>query len=315
MAITWVEDNASRSATISRLGRKAQSVYRRSYKLFGSTNDIEVHADVNQRLTVNGLFWQYPGAGDQVLQAESYTLEYLGDDAWHLEVNYVKEGGADNPQEPDPMRRSRSFDTGGSTTHITQAITPDPERRYWTGTPQAPDQLGAIGVDASGVQGVDIIIPNLTWTETFDVASSYVNTDYIKTLSKLTGTVNNSGFRNFRPREVLFLGASGSQDWDSQKGDGPWTLSYKFMASANAGPGETIPALRIGDIQNIRKDGHEYLWIRYEDKVETDALIKVPKFVYVNKVYREENFSELGIGGPTPTPSSASPSPNPSTLS
>lgn len=310
MAITWVEDNSSRSATISRLGRKAQSVYRRSYKLFGSKNDIEVHDDVNSRLTVNGLFWRYPGAGDQVLQAESYTLEYLGDDAWHLEVNYVKEGGADNPEEPDPMRRSRSFDTSGGTTHITQAITPNPERRYWSGSPAAPDQKGAIGVDESGVQGVDIVIPALTWTETFDVPSGYVNTDYIKTVSRLTGTVNSQPFRNFAAKEVLFMGASGSQDWDSKKGDGPWTLSYKFVASPNAGPGKTIPALTMGGITNIEKDGHEYLWVRYEDNVADSSLVKVPKFVYVNKVYREEDFTQLGIGGPTPAPTSSVPTPD-----
>ena len=314
MALKWIEDNGSRGATIARLGRKAQSVYRRSYKLFGSSNDIAVHNEVNQVLTVSGLFWQYPGAGDQVLQAESYTLEYLGDDAWHLEVNYVKEGGADNPEQPDPLRRSRSFDTGGATTHITQAQGSPPERRYWSGSPAAPDQQGAIGIDGDSVQGVDIVIPNLTWTETFDVPSAYVNTDYIKTLSRLTGSVNSQPFRNFAAREVLFMGASGSQDWDELKGDGPWTLSYKFVASANAGAGKTIPALTIGGITGIEKDGHEYLWVRYEDQVETESLIKVPKFVYVNKVYREENFTQLGIGGPTPTPTSASPSPDPSLL-
>jgi hypothetical protein len=296
MAITLIEDNGSRSATIARLGRKAQSVMKRSYKLFGSSDDIEVHRYLNDTLTTNALFWDYPGAGDQRLQAENYSIEYLGDDAWHVEVSYVKEGSADDPNERDPLRRSRSFDTGGGTAHITQAITPNPEKRFWSGTPAAPDQKGAIGVDASGVQGVDIVIPALTWTETYDVPSSYVNTAYITTLSKLTGTVNNGGFRGFAAREVLFIGASGSHDWDEKKGDGPWTLSFKFVASANAGPGKTIPALTMGNITNIEKDGHEYLWVRYEDNVANESLIKEPRFVYVNKVYRDENFSQLGIG-------------------
>ena len=298
MPIQMIEDNGSRSATIARLGRKAQSVMKRSYKLFGSSDDIAVHTYVNQTVTANLLFWDYPGAGDQRLQAENYTLEYLGDDAWHLEVSYVKEGAADDPNEPDPLRRSRSFDTAGGTTHITQAITPNPERRYQApgSTPAAPDQKGAIGVDGDSVQGVDIVIPALTWTETYDVPSTYVTANYIKGLSRMTGTVNSAAFRSFAPREVLFLGASGSQDWDEKKGDGPWTLSYKFVASANAGPGATIPALTIGNITGIQKDGHEYLWVRYEDNVENNSLIKEPKFVYVNKVYRETSFADLGIG-------------------
>jgi hypothetical protein len=294
MAITIIEDNGSRSATIARLGRKAQSVMKRSYKLFGTDNDLEVHSFLNTAITP---FWDYPGAGDQRLQAESYSLEYLGDEAWHVEVSYVKEGGADDPQESEPLRRSRAFDTAGGTTHMTQAQGSPPERRYPdSGDDAAPDQKGAIGVDGNSVQGVDVVIPALTWTETYSVPSTYVSTPYIKSLSSITGTVNNSSFRGFAAREVLFLGASGNQDWDERKGDGPWTLSFKFVASANAGQGATIPALTIGSITGIQKDGHEYLWVRYEDKIDDESLVKEPKYVYVNKVYRESSFSALGIG-------------------
>jgi hypothetical protein len=294
MPITLIEDNGSRSATIARLGRKAQSVMKRSYKLFGSSDDIEVHSYLNTAIT---LFWDYPGAGGQRLQAENYSVEYLGDDAWHVEVSYVKEGAADDPNEPDPLRRSRSFDTGGGTSHVTQATGSPAETRYpASGNNAAPDQKGAIGVDASSVQGVDIVIPALTWTETYDVPSVYVSSAYIVNLSKVTGTVNNAAFRGFPAGEVLFLGASGSQDWDERKGDGPWTLSFKFVQSPNAGAGASIPALTIGSLTNITKKGHEYLWVRYEDNVANNSLIKEPKFVYVNKVYREENFSQLGIG-------------------
>jgi hypothetical protein len=293
MPITLVEDNQSRSATIARLGRRGRSVHQRSYKLFGSTDDIEVHAYLNQVLTAQGLFWDYPGAGDQRLQAESYSLEYLGGDAWHVTVDYVKEGGADDDNQTSPLRRSRSFDTGGGTQHITQAIGTPQERRYGS---NAPDQSGAIGVDGNSVQGVDIVVPALNWTETYDVPSVYVTTNYIKSLADITGTVNNAAFRGFPADEVLFVGASGAQDWDEEKGDGPWTLSFKFVQSPNAGSGSTLPALTIGSISGIQKRGHEYLWVRYEDAVESEVLIKNPRAVYVNPVYRRANFDGLGIG-------------------
>jgi hypothetical protein len=300
MPITLVEDNQSRSATIARLGRRGRSVHKRSYKLFGSTDDVEVHAYLNRELTINALFWDYPGAGDQRLQAESYSLEYLGGDAWHVTVDYVKEGGADDENQQNPLRRSRSFDTGGGTQHITQAIGTPQERRYGSG---APDQSGAIGVDGNSVQGVDIVVPALQWTESYDVPSVYVTTNYIKSLAKITGTVNNAAFRGFPADEVLFVGASGSQDWDSERGDGPWNLSFKFIQSPNAGPStsgqnpaDTVPALTIGSITGIVKKGHEYLWVRYEDEVQSQVLIKKPKAVYVNPVYRRENFAGLGIG-------------------
>jgi hypothetical protein len=298
-AYTWVEDNSSRGATIHRLGRKAQSQYRKAWKIFGTNDDVAVHDDVNTTLWQNYMFWQYPGQPQNRLHAESYSLEYLGDNAWQLEVSYVSDGGEDDEQR-DPLKRSRSFDTGGATQHITQAIPsdtfPNGEQRFHTGSPAAPNMRGAIGVDGDSVQGVDIVVPQLNWTETYDVPTQYVTTNYIKKVSMLTGTVNNAAFRGFAAGEVLFTGASGSQQWDEDKGDGPWSLSYKFVASANQGPNKTFPAITIGDIEDIEKDGHDYLWVRYEDAVENSTLLKKPKFVYVNKVYRRDNFTQLGIG-------------------
>jgi hypothetical protein len=293
---TWVEDNASRSATIYRLGKKATSTMTRSYKVFGYTDDVQLHADCNQRISSTLRFWQYPGANVQ-LQAEAYSVDYLGDDAWHVEIQYEKIGA--DAQEPDPLRRSRSFDTSGGMSHITQAdggkINANGSTTTRTGTERrfpstAPSMDSAIGVDDNGVQGVDIVVPALTWTETYDVKSTYVNSAYIKSVAALTGTTNGAAFRTFEAGEVLFLGASGSQEWDEDKGDGPWTLSFKFVASKN------LTAQTIGSITGIEKKGHEYLWVRYESSVSGSDLVKKPKYVYVNTVYREGDFSGLGIG-------------------
>jgi hypothetical protein len=293
---TWVEDSDSRSATIVRLGKKASSSYVKSYKVFGTTDDVELHADINA--TISGTVWQYPGQPTVQLTAESYSVSYLGDDAWQVQVSYAKDG-ADDDNQQDPLKRSRSFDTSGGTQHITQAkggtVTTTGSTTTTTSTetkfpPTAPSMDSAIGVDGDSVAGVDIVVPQLTWTETYDVPSPYVTNDYIKTVAALTGTVNNAAFRSFAAGEVLFLGASGSHEWDEEKGDGPWSLSYKFVASPNV-TNETI-----GPVTGITKRGHDYLWIRYEDSVTDSTLLKKPKFVYVNKVYRDGSFSGLGIG-------------------
>ena len=290
MPLTWVEDNESRSATIVRLGRKAQSTYVKSWKLFGETNDLLVHAEVNTTVWNQYLYWEYPGQPGNRLHADHYTLDYLGDDAWSLKVTYVKDG-AEDPEQQRPLSRARSFDTSGGTAHKTQA---ESEERYGT---NAPNMNKAIGVDGDSVAGVDIVIPSFQWTETYDVHNYYVSTSYITGLGSLTGTVNNAAFRGFRAGEVLFVGASGSQEWDSDKGDGPWSLSFKFIQSPNAGDGQTLPGLNIGGVfENIPKKGHEYLWVRYEDDVSDNTLIKKPRHVYVNKVYRDGNFAGLGIG-------------------
>ena len=299
MALTWIEDNASRSATIVRLGRKATSNYAKSWKVFGTTDDTVVHAEANVYASGQFAYWQYPANPNVQLRAESYTVSYLGDDAWQVTISYEKNGAEDDEQR-DPLKRSRSFDTSGGTQHVTQATggtittvggtttTSVVERKYPTAT--APSMSGAIGVDGQSVNGVDIVVPALSWTETYDVPHQYVTAAYIKGVAGLTGTVNNGAFRTFAAGEVLFMGCSGAQEWDDQRGNGPWSLSYKFVASPN------VTAQTIGDISGIEKKGHEYLWVRYEDAVSTNELVKKPKYVYVNKVYRDGNFSGLGIG-------------------
>jgi len=291
MALTWIEDGDSRQATIVRRGKKATSSMTKSYKLFGTANDVEVHAAVNQQISTVGYGWQYPGVADAQLWAESYSIAFLGDNAWQVTINYEKTGA--DPKETDPLKRSRSFDTTGGTQHITQACsvgsggTLDFEKRFPS---TATNMSGAIGVDSNGVNGVDIIVPNLQWQEQYDVPNAYVTASYVRGVAGITGTTNNASFRGFDAGEVLFIGCSGTQEWDDQKGKGPWSLSYRFIASKNV-VGQTI-----GNITGIEKKGHEYLWVRYEDSIESSAMIKRPKAVYVSKVYKDSNFSDLGIG-------------------
>lgn len=296
MPLIWTEDNASRSATIYRLGKKATSTLTKSWKVTGTTDDTTLHNEINSQLS-QYQFWTYPGTSNLRLMVESYSVEYLGDDAWQVTATYEKEGadavegGDDQNQQGTPLKRTRSFDTSGATLHITQALGED---RFGGVAP--PNMNKAIGVDGDSVQGVDIVVPQFTWTETYDVPAAFVTLPYARSLASLTGAVNNADFRTFKAGEVLFLGATGSHEWDTDKGDGPWSLAFKFQASPNAGANETLEAITIGDITNIQKKGHEYLWVRYEDAVASDTLIKRPKYVYVNKVYREADFNGLGIG-------------------
>lgn len=284
MPLTWIEDGDSRQATIVRKGKKATSSYKKSWKVFGTSDDVELHADINARVSSSYAYWQYPGVPDMQLRAESYSVTYLGDDAWQVQVDYIKEGAEDGDQ---PLKRSRSFDTTGGTQHITQA---HEETKYAKSGDEAPSQQNAIAVDDSGVNGVDIVVPQLCWTETYDVPNAYVTNEWIKGVAGITGTTNDAPFRSFSSYEVLFVGCSGSQEWDDQKGRGPWSLSFRFIASKN------VYDQTIGDITGVTKLGHDYLWVRYESAVDAKTLIKKPKHVYVNKVYKSANFAVLGIG-------------------
>jgi len=280
-SLVWVEDGDSRQATIVRKGKQAASSYVVSYKVFGTSDDTILHTDINTKITSSMQYWQYPGVTGMQLRAEQYSVSFLGDNAWQVTIQYEKNGAEDGTA---PLKRARSFDTTGGTQHMTQAYS---ETRFGT---SAPDQKNAIGVDSNGVNGVDIVVPQLQWQESYDVPNTYVTSSWITGVAGVTGRTNDASFRGFQAGEVLFVGCSGSQEWDDQKGRGPWSLSFRFVASKNV-TGETI-----GDITGVSKKGHEYLWVRYEDAVDSNVLLKKPKAVYVNKVYRETSFSVLGIG-------------------
>jgi hypothetical protein len=288
--LVWVEDGDSRQATIVRKGKKATSSYTKSYKIFGTADDTVLHTAINAEISAYGQYWQYPGLPNMKLYAESYSVSFLGDNAWQVTISYAKDGAEDGTE---PLKRARSFDTAGGTQHITQACsvgsggTLDFEKRFPS---SATNMSGAIGVDSSGVNGVDIVVPQLQWQETYDVPNVYVTSAWIRGVAGVTGTTNNATFRGFDAGEVLFMGCSGSQEWDDQKGRGPWSLSFRFVASKNV-TGQTI-----GSISGIEKKGHEYLWVRYEDAVSGSSLLKQPKAVYVSKVYKDSDFSALGIG-------------------
>ena len=100
------------------------------------------------------------------------------------------------------------FDTTGGTRHLnrslaTISITPAEATNYG----------GTIEVDGEGnVNGVDVTMPVMTFSETHTFAPSKVTTAYRKQLFLLTGTVNQAAFRGFAIGEVLFLGASGQKN-------------------------------------------------------------------------------------------------------
>lgn len=304
MSLTWVEDKESRQATIVRLGKRAPSTYSKSYKVFGTNDDTVVHAEANLRISAALQYWQYPGNISVRLRAESYSVTYLGDKAWQVTIAYEKMGA--DSTESVPIRRARSFDTTGGTTHVTTApvvgtiskpLVNNGERRWGsTGENGAPRQYGAIGVDGDRVNGVEVEIPGLSWEEVYDVPSAYVTSSYIRRVAAVTKSINDATFRGFAAGEVLFHGCVGSQEWDADRGDGPWNLRYRFTAAPNCGSGQTLSSLTIGSISGVEKNGHDYLWTIYEKQESSSSLIQVPKFVYVNQVYNWGSFADLGIG-------------------
>jgi hypothetical protein len=219
---------------------------------------------------------------------EKYDTECIAPQTFKVTAQYTK-AGADS-DTPTPLSRTRQFDTTGATMKITQGFA---EARYGV---DPPDMQGVVNADGETVEGVTITAPALTWTETYDIPDVYVTAAYIKTVAQMTGCVNSLPYKTFMPGEVLFLGCNGQQEWDTEKGNGPWRLSYKFSSSPNAGDGQVYPAMQIGPVHSIEKAGHDFLWIRYAEKEKSSRVVKEAEHVYVNQVYRRASLALLGIG-------------------
>ena len=78
----------------------------------------------------------------------------------------------------------------------------------------------------------------------------------------------------------------------SQRGANDWEMSFRFASSENK------TGLTVGEITGIAKKGWEYMWVRYANAEDSTAkaLIKKPIAVYIEKVYEDGDFSQLGIG-------------------
>ncbi|MEI8080607.1 MAG: hypothetical protein WCI74_02030 [Actinomycetes bacterium] len=277
---SWYEEDGSRAALVHRLGSKDVSTVTVKFRCTGTYEDSAVHGYAAMFFNSNRV---YTVLGQSYL-VKNYEVSHLGGDAWEVVATYQCDGAAGDAGGAAPLKRARQFDTGGATHHIDTALA---ESRFPS---SSPDLSGAILVDDDSVKGVDVVIPALQWTEQYDVPSLYITGTYIKTVARLTGTTNSGGFRGFAAGEVLFLGCSGQQQWDEEIGEGPWNLSFKFTASEN------LTNATIGGITGINKKGHEYLWMKYGNDVVGGKLVKKPTACYVNRVYRSEDFSGLGIG-------------------
>ena len=213
--------------------------------------------------------------------------ERVNSTTWRVKAEYAStgsSGGDEGGDEEDAF--STSFDTGGGTMHLNQSLGTSAKAPN-----DAPDFGGAIGVDGEGnVAGVDVTMPVFNFEETHTLSGTVVTNDWKKKVAALTGTINKTAFRGFAAGEVLFLGASGQKR--SKKASAPWEITFRFAVSPNQS------SLSVGKLKVSNKKGWDYLWVRYADKVADNKknVIKEPVAAYVEQVYPEGDFGNLGLG-------------------
>jgi len=245
------------------------------YSVTGSDDELEVKSAVE---SLAPLSYGSPAVAPYLIR-QSVTVEPIGQGLWLATVYYDRTGAA-----PHWAEDSYEFDTSGGTQHITQSI--GTVGGYAAPGWGLPSFEGAIGVSDNGVEGVDITVPQLNFSETHHFSS--LPGKYRQTLFRITGKVNSAPFRGFAAGEVLFLGASGAKR--DRYHETPWEVTYRFAVSPNESN------LVVGNIGGITKRGWDYMWIRYAELEDQNAIVKRPVGVYVERVYGDANFGLLGIG-------------------
>jgi len=223
---------------------------------------------------------------DQDLVRQSIDLDEIRPGYFRAVFRFAHPDNEQAQEEQQPEDASEfSFDTSGNTTHIQVSLNTS---SYGVGEETPPEFSGAIKVtDGDSVEGADIVVPTFRYSETKVFTAAQMTVAFAKTISELTGCTNNATFKGWAAGEVLFLGAQGSR-----KAGGDWTVTFSFLMEKNQ------TNLDIGDVLNIDKQGHQYLWVRMSPKDDETAKQRVrrPTAVYVETVYEPADFSGLGIG-------------------
>ena len=227
---------------------------------------------------------------------EQLGVTSLGNGWFEVDATYktlTPKGGDDGqqPSQTEFVPGSIAWDTTGGTEHVTQGRNQSADDSHPAAGKTAANFSGAINVSGTSVQGIDITVPKFHYTETWVTAASNVTTAYVAKIYKLTGKVNQSAWRAFAAGEALFLGAKAQ--W---QGDQPYiSITFEFEAKPNT-------TVTIPGITQFTKKGWEFVWIDYDPAEDGNAakLVQVPRAAYVNKLYEDGDFSDLGIGGSAP---------------
>jgi len=226
-----------------------------------------------------GKYWRrkklgIKGLGKAVFEitADYETLQPITDD-----------DTGDQP-EGDFTPGSIAWDTTGGTEHRTQAKS---ERVIPAGT----DFQGAINVSGTSVQGIDVVVPTMRYTETWIMPLEIgLSTEYVDNVFSTTGKLNKSKFRAFAPGECLFMGARAQ--WS---GDQPYVpVTFEFQARPHNANYE------LDGLPSTTKKGWEYVWIKYTPDANNNTGVQKPECYIFDTLYDEAEFSLLKITGRDP---------------
>jgi hypothetical protein len=194
-------------------------------------------------------------------------------------------------QPPDPNTWQWEIDATTDNVHVTcskQCVS------TYAGAKPAPAATAAganvIGDDGMGnVEGCDIVVSAVTWTEQHQLLASAIPFGYADTVDSLIGFTNEASFRGLDAGQVLFMGANIKRSSKDQQ----WVdASYRFRKDRQ----QNITIQGVSG--TIVKPPHHFVDVRFSQTVDDTShnSLRQIQYVKVHRMYDPADYSPLGIG-------------------
>jgi hypothetical protein len=272
--------------------RKTGKQIEREFKVSGYTDDDAARAALLASSELPATI------GDYKRQDADCGVEEMGPGLWlGTGVWRIPDGGG-GPEEPAINSFTVSVDISGQSQKITQALTHVAD--YAPAGKVARLFYGAIGVTPEGIEGADILVPQMSFTLNYKADASLITDEYIRdTIPAVVGCQNDDEFLGYDAGELLLTRVSGTKRYDSEDELWVWELSFGFSVSRNA-EDLTIESVD-GPIVIEDKRGWDYVWVRYEERtvertVGSDTIkytARVPVSAHVEQVYYDTDYDQL----------------------
>lgn len=237
------------------------------------------------------------------LRRSKVGLTPKGGGVWYCEVEYAwqatTQGSSDTPPNPDPqapLGAEWSFDSSVGTVHITQSlktVAKKGRKKPGGGEFDAPDYKQAIGVTTDAVAGVDVPCPKLEVSLT--LTYPFVTLERIKLWSKLGGRTNKAAFLAWERGECMYLGGpTNVQPGQLVKATHKWSAGRNLKDPADRADLTITPG--PGGLVLPQKGAHHYVWCAYENNVDAQFGIQIPRAAYVEQTQPEGDFSVIFSG-------------------
>lgn len=236
-------------------------------------------------------------AGAELLVRQTINVKPTGPDCWRAEVEYGPESESQSQEQPEPGTWKFSFDTTGGRHKVNKSK--QTKSRHWKSSDEAPDLEGAINYDGERVNGVEIYVPNLSFTITAYYDALLITPAFMRTIGRASARMNTDTWLGFAPGEVLFLGGQADGDIPTVAGQRVAPIGVKLSFEMSENVEDLDPEFEFGvPAAPINARGWDYVWYRFKKDPTSDQPLLKPAHAYVEEMYSPLAFVPFfGFGG------------------